>query len=244
VNQFVCMNWGTAYGPEYVNRLYAMIDRNTSSPFRLVCYTDDTHGIRPEVECHQCPEVDIPSPKRNRGWRKLALWAESLPALSGRVLFLDLDIVITGQLDCFFEYNSASEFCVIHNWTHPDRLIGNTSVYRFDVGSHPEILQCFLADYTTILQQFPNSQSYISHCLRDSISFWPDGWCCSFKRHCVPKGPLRWLRPPHLPGGARIVAFPGQPNPHDVAVGKWPAPWYKRSYKHIRPAAWVQEHWR
>lgn len=71
MNQFVCMNWGTVYGADYVNRLYSMIARNTQHPFRLVCYTDSRVGIRSEVECFDCPEVDIPSPKRNRGWRKL-----------------------------------------------------------------------------------------------------------------------------------------------------------------------------
>ena len=244
MNQFVCMNWGSAYGADYVNRLYAMIARNTEQPFRLVCYTDNPDGIDSAVECFECPEVEIDSPKRNRGWRKLALWARSLPGLTGRALFLDLDIVVTDSLDCFFEFEPDSEFCVIHNWTHPDRMVGNTSVYRFDVGSHPEILERFLDDYRTVLRQFPNSQSWVSHCLRDSLSFWPSLWCRSFKRHCVPRGPLRWLQPPQLPDGARIVAFPGQPNPHDAAAGRWPAPWYKRSYKHIRPAKWVQQHWR
>ena len=140
MNQFVCMNWGTAYGADYVNRLYSMIARNTQQPFRLVCYTDSKVGIRSEVECFDCPEVNIPSPKRYRGWRKLSLWANELPGLRGTALFLDLDIVITGGLDDFFSYRPEVDFCVIHNWTHPDRMIGNTSAYRFKVGSHPEIL--------------------------------------------------------------------------------------------------------
>jgi hypothetical protein len=244
MNQFVCMNWGDAYGPDYVNRLYGMIARNTTQPFRLVCYTDNRDGIDPRVECYDCPEVDIPSPKRNRGWRKLALWNSSLPGLTGRALFLDLDVVITGPLDDFFTYEPARDFCVIHNWTHPDRLIGNTSVYRFDVGSHPQILHRFLEDHHGVLNEFANSQSWVSHLLRDSITFWPDEWCRSFKRHCVPRGPRRWWQPPLLPEGARIIAFPGQPNPHDAVAGHWPAPWYKRTYKHIRPSGWVQEHWR
>jgi hypothetical protein len=41
-----------------------------------------------------------------------------------------------------------------------------------------------------------------------------------------------------------VVAFPGNPNPPDAAAGIWPAKWYKKFYKHIRPARWVSEHWR
>lgn len=244
MHQFVCMNWGTKYGAEYVNRLYSMVARNTRQPFRLICFTDSAIGIRPEVECCDCPVVDIPSPKRNAGWRKLSLWARELPLLSGTVLFLDLDIVITGNLDDFFTWHPEADFCVIHNWTHPDRRIGNTSVFRFTVGSHPEILSQLQENSATVLAQYANSQSFVSACLEDVMEFWPEEWCLSFKRHCVPSGIARWFRHPNLPPGTRIVAFPGRPNPHEAAEGIWPAPWYKRFYKHIKPATWVQEHWR
>ncbi len=244
IKQVVCMDWGQAYGSVYVNRLYSMVSRHLTPPFRFVCYTDSPSGIRSDVECYECPVVDVPSPKRDRGWRKLALWQESLPGLCGPVLFLDLDIVITGPLDEFFTWQPDAKFCVIQNWTQPGRQIGNTSVYRFVVGSHPEILSGFLNSYVDILQRFPNSQTYISDCFAGQMTFWPSEWCCSFKRHCVPKGLRRWYQEPQIPAGARIIAFPGRPNPHEAADGKWPAPWYKRFYKRIRPARWIDEFWR
>jgi len=42
------MKWGTKYGPEYVNRLYAMVRRHLTGDFNMVCLTDDTKGIRSE----------------------------------------------------------------------------------------------------------------------------------------------------------------------------------------------------
>ena len=244
MKQILCMNWGSAYGADYVNRLYSMVRRHVSGPMRFVCYTDNRQGICSEVECFDCPEVDIPSPKRNRGLRKISLWNSQLPGLTGVVLFLDLDIVITGSLDDFFTYRPDCDFCVIHNWTHPHLRIGNTSAYRFEVGRHPEILQRLLDDPEAVLSSYPNSQTFVSSCLADSIEFWPEPWCRSFKRHCVPGLMARWLKAPELPPGARLVAFPGRPNPHEAAAGYWPAPWYKRIYKHIRPAEWIQQHWR
>jgi hypothetical protein len=243
MKQIVCMNWGTAYGADYVNRLYGMVSRNITGPFKLVCYTDNREGIHPDVELHDCPEVDIPHPKRNRGFRKISLWADQLPGLEGDVLFLDLDIVITDNIDCFFDYEPDSDFVVIHNWTQPEKRIGNTSAYRFKIGSHPYLLSNLLENHEEVMARFTNSQTYISYTV-NNMSFWPDEWCRSFKVHCVPRGVKRWMVEPHLPEGTKLVAFPGTPNPPDAAEGRWPSPMHKRIYKHIRPTSWVAENWK
>jgi len=43
---------------------------------------------------------------------------------------------------------------------------------------------------------------------------------------------------------ARIVVFAERRRPHEAAEGKWPAPWYKKAYKSVRPATWLSEYWR
>lgn len=246
MRQIICMKWGTLYSSDYVNRLYNMVRRNLTGDFRFVCLTDDPQGIRPEVECYDCPSVNIPSPQCNKGWRKVSLWDETVPGLNpGTALFIDLDVVITGPIDEFFEIDG--DFIVCRNWSAPglDGRIGNTSVYRFRIGSHPYLLSKLLNETDSVLSTYSNSQTYISRTINaESLSFWPDGWCHSFKVHCVPKGLLRYRVDPILPEGSRIVVFPGVPNPPDAAVGQWPAPWYKKFYKHIRPAKWVAENWR
>ncbi len=40
------------------------------------------------------------------------------------------------------------------------------------------------------------------------------------------------------------MVFHGRPDPSDAAAGRWPSPWYKKTYKTIRPAAWIEQHWR
>ena len=45
----VCMKWGDRYGPEWVNRLYGMVARNTTWAFRFVCFTDNAAGIRDDA---------------------------------------------------------------------------------------------------------------------------------------------------------------------------------------------------
>jgi hypothetical protein len=244
MKQIVCMKWGPLYPAYYANKLYGMVRRHTQGPIRFVCLTDNAEGVRPEVECLPCPTVDLPAPYNNTGWRKIALWARELPGMEGDWLFLDLDVIITGMLDDFFDYEPTRSFIVMQNWTQPGQGIGNTSAFRFRVGQHPYIYDRLVPEFKSILGQFNNEQIYISRTVTE-MAYWPDEWCVLFKTHCVPPMPQRWWRTPNIPEGARIIAFPGDPNPHDAVRGNWPVKkWYKKIYKHIQPATWIEDYWR
>ena len=242
MKQIICMKWGARYSAEYVNRLHAMVTRHTTPPFRFICMTDDSAGLDERVEVWDCPTVDVPNPHNNRGWRKISLWAERLGDLEGQALFLDLDLVVTGSLDAFFTYEPEATYCVMRNWSTPGKRIGNTSVYRFNVGSHPYLLRNLLADPMGIINKYRISQQYISGEI-ESMTFWPDEWCISFKTHCVPAWPMRWFIPPRLPEQTKVVIFPGHPDPHEAMVGDWPAKTHKKFYKTIRPTPWIETHW-
>jgi hypothetical protein len=243
--QVICMKWGARYPSTYVNRLYAMVRSRVRGPLRFVCLTDDVRGVNPKVECHDCPEIELPLPHRLRGWRKLNLFApsERLFGLTGDWLFLDLDVVVTGALDDFFTYRPDESFVVMQNWTQPGRGIGNTSVFRFRVGAHPYLPERCVAEFDRIHRAHRNEQVYVSREIT-SIAFWPDEWCLLFKVQCVPPWPARFWRAPVLPESARVVAFPGSPDPHEAADGQWPCRnRIKKIYKHIRPARWITETW-
>ena len=68
------MKWGSLYGPHYVNRLYASVRRNLNRDFRFVCFTDDTSGIFPEVECHPISKVEFAASEEDRRWLKLGIF--------------------------------------------------------------------------------------------------------------------------------------------------------------------------
>lgn len=238
----VCMKWGTLYDAGYVNKLHSMARRNTTGNMRFVCLTDDPSGLDAGIEHMECPVIEGPLPWRNTGWRKIALWAETLPGMEGDWLFLDLDVVVTDTLDPFFEYEPEKTFVVMQNWTQPGQGIGNTSVYRFHVGSHPYLHEEMTNDFMGVINGYANEQTYVSRKI-DDVTFWPDAWCTLFKIHSVPPMPFRWWVAPKIPEGARVIAFPGSPNPDDAAAGRWPAKSYKKLYKHIRPATWINDHW-
>ncbi|MFT4079254.1 hypothetical protein [Rhodomicrobium sp.] len=239
----ISMKWGKRYGPDYVNRLHSMIRRHTARPTRFVCYTDDVEGIDEGVETYPLPHIELPEKQRWWPWRKISLWQRELDGISGEVLFLDLDVVITGSLDDFFDYKPG-HFCVARNWTQPKERIGNTSVYRFPVGGHPYLYDRLMSDFDLYYGKYRNSQTFISREISD-MEFWPDAWCHSFKHSLIPKWPLNLIKTPPLPAGTKVVAFTGKPDPDEAVVGRWPRDhWYHVFYKQVRPTPWIAEHWR
>ncbi|MDA8456182.1 glycosyltransferase [Acidovorax sp. GBBC 3334] len=235
----ICMKWGSKYGPEYVNRLYAMVRRHLQGAFRFICLTDDPQGIREEVECFPIPPLDLPPGIPERGWTKLATFSEDLYGLHGPALFLDVDVVVVGGLDEFFTH--PGEFVIIHDYKRPWRITGNSSVYRFEIGRHPDVLAYFRDNFEAIRSKFRNEQAYLSDFLhgQGKLSYWPKPWCPSFKYHSIPAWPRNYWRSPSIPQEARIVIFHGECNPPDALAGR-----RNRRFRHIEPTLWVAEHWR
>jgi hypothetical protein len=271
MKQVVCVKWGTMYGPEYVNRLYGMLVRHLAPPWRLVCLTDARDGIRPEVECFDLPELGVPHPQRTMGkWRKQVLWGATVPGLTTGepALFVDLDSVIVGRVDDYFTVGEPGDVFVARNWARPLERLGQTSVFRFPVGGNAHVLADFRADAQGVADKYQFEQHYVTHAVTGGVKFWPEAWTRHFRLHCLPPFPLRYFVPARLPAGARIVTFPGGPNPDDVMVGRWNkrvAPFPSR-WQHLRatfgdgprvddnrrrhlqrfvlPVRWIEEHWR
>lgn len=237
----ICMNWGTRYGAEFVNRLYRACVRNMTGEFRFVCFTDSDAGFDAGVDAQPLPPINLPERLAWSPWRKLAVWQAPLAGLEGDVLFLDLDLVITGPLDDFFTHK-PSEYCVIENWTQPGAGVGNTSVFRFPVGRYAELFDVFNADPEAVVSKVRIEQQYISQFI-DAQHYWPRPWCVSFKHSLMPRFPMNWFKTPQLSPDARVVAFTGHPDPDEARDGHWPAPWHKRFYKHVKPVPWIAQHW-
>ncbi|WP_127805508.1 glycosyltransferase [Hydrogenophaga sp. NH-16] len=240
----LCIKWGKKYGPEYVNKLHSMVRRHLHRPFRFVCLTDDGAGIDPAIEVKSIPMVGFEEFDQRKpwtfghGWLKLTSFANPLYDLQGRTLFLDLDIVILDSLDPFFE--QQGEFIVIKEWDKKDGT-GNTSCYLYTIGAHADALEHLRNDYPASIAPVRNEQEFITLYLarQGKLSYWPEEWCRSFKRHCLQPGIMGWFKPPTIPKGARLIAFHGKPNPPDAIAGV-SGKWYRR----VLPTQWVADHWR
>lgn len=235
----LCMKWGTKYGPEYVNRLYAMVTRHLRGPFQFVCLTDRSDGIHPAVRCLPIPDLALPPGSPERGWTKLTTFEADLHGLQGDALFLDLDVVIVDDITPFFEV--PGEFLIIHDWKRPWRVTGNSSVYRWRLGAHPELLAHFRSHFDEVRAKFRNEQAFLSDWMhrQGKLEYWDASWCASWKYHCLPTWPTSFWRDPFVPAGARILVFHGVMNPPDALAGRSNGNW-----RHARPAPWIAQHWR
>ena len=254
----LCLKWGSLYGPEYTNRLYRGVKANLRRPFRFVCATDDPTGIDAGVECVPLPEnPDVLGRPWPNIFAKLCFFRPGFANLEGPTLFLDVDLLVTGPLDKFFDYR-PDDFCIIYNWIELRKRffrkvpeIGNSSCFRFDAGSASaaKVYEIFLRDKNKeelrdILHE--GSQKFQTRAMRaaGAVSWWPDGWTASFKRHCVPPFPLNLLLTPRFPKGASVIAFHGNPDPLEAINGFSGAKDGRRSiHRMCRPTPWVKELW-
>lgn len=242
-NHILCMKWGDKYGPEYVNRLYAMVRKNLTLPFEFVCLTDNPDGLDPAIRHYPIPELNLPNGLPERGWKKLTTLGADLYGLQGRALFLDIDIVIIDNIDSFFTQPQSrdDEVWIIRDWKKPWRMVGNSSVYRFNIGALPGLLDYFRSHFHDIRRRFRHEQAFLSWYVREHhrLSYWPDDWCLSYKYHVLKKLPFSLWQPPAKPPHGKIIIFHGEVNPPDAIVGgggKW--------YRKVLPAPWLQDYWR
>lgn len=251
----LCIKWGTLYGPEYVNRLYDGVRRHLRRSFRFICMTDDGRQLQPGIEIYPLPQFELPAWEKDLIWRKLALFNSPLFDLRGAALFLDLDIVIVGSLDEFFDPPGA--FHIIRDdelalpkwgrWLNPGRAIklrrvGNTSVMRFEAGAHGYIPAHYLADPQKAMREqlSDREQELVTDEIhrRGLLQYWPKGWCVSFKNQCVPLLAASYWRNPSPPPGAKIVVFAGKLKIPD-AIAQRGGSWYRR----IGPSPWLAQAW-
>lgn len=249
----ICMKWGRKFGAEHVDNLRSGVVRHLKRPHRFVCFTDDPRDLHPGVETHPLPEIDLPSNFGDLRWRKLGLFGRGLADLEGTALFLDLDVVIVDDLDPFFDLPGA--FRIIRDnelfrskplrRLNPRRRrflasVGNSSVFRFEIGAHSDVLDTFLSDPQGAISRYGISQRFLSARLADRglLDYWPREWCVSFKNKCVPGFARSYLHHPSLPDGARIVVFAGSPKMSEVFAGGG-----QRWYRHIGDIEWLRRAW-
>jgi hypothetical protein len=230
----VCMKWGAKYGASYVNRLRLMVRRYLARPHRFLCFTEQPLGIDPDIEIRKLPAVTVP-PGPERGWRKLGILDQKQTGLEGPTLFLDLDIVIMDSIDCFFDL--PGDFCIIRDWLRGHRNVGNSSVFRFLPGRHDGVLRQFHAKTGEVLARFRNEQEYLSASAGE-LTWWPEEWCRSFKRHCMHPFPVSLFRTPQRPAEVRILVHHGFPKPEEALRGSCRS----LGLRYTRPTPWLAQY--
>jgi hypothetical protein len=208
----VCVKWGTKYSTDYVDRLYASVEKNLPDDlnYQFYCITDD-----------DVPGVITIPPAKDWGtwWQKMNMFnREIMPR--GPTLYLDLDIVITGSLEPLIRAKASQPLIMVENFSpNKAHCAHNSSVMLFNIVD-PRIVYLyreFKANAERAIDKLHGDQCAIWRILRDDIANFDKRYIVSYKYHCRGRG---------LPKDARAVVFHGKPDPHEV-----PDAWVKQHWK-------------
>ena len=210
----VTMKWGTKYDSEYVNKIYRGIERNTSKKFNFICFTDNSEGLDQRIEVREILE----------DWKRLVCKStmfSDLHKLEGLNFFIDLDMIITGNLDEILSYKGNFALMCTDQIQNETLNKGgyNSSVVLWRGKAFDPI-------YSTLKECFEDLIKFVFR-----FDYWLEmivvgsefvqnvfpGQLPDFMAECQNS----------LPENARIVAFPRNPKPHEVAD----------------KVDWVKEHW-
>lgn len=91
---------------KHVNVLFAMVHQHYPRPFRFICITDDAEGLDPRIEAmpipvgaiHESPLHNPQGPSFPNCYRRLWTFSREATILGERILSLDIDVVILGDV--------------------------------------------------------------------------------------------------------------------------------------------------
>lgn len=230
----LCLKHGTKYSHHYVNRLHNMVRRYCSYDFEFVCITDDTNGIDPNITTLTLPQ------ELSGWWCKPYMFSNQLP-INGTVLYMDLDVVISGSIDRLFTWEKGS-WCIIRDFTRkqrPNWQKYNSSVIRFQAGELDHLWQQFKENRQEMERKFHGDQDWLYEMTSQSspAKLFPDEWILSWKweirqtkdlNYNEPRGrrTLRTVENVTPPKDCKICVFHGDPNPEYCQD-----PWVKENWR-------------
>ena len=217
----LCVRFGNKYGQEYVIKLRNMVERHLNVPYKFWCLTDDPAPIEGVTS------IIRPNQGYQKGWwHKVHMFESSMP-ISGRILYMDLDVVIHNNIDKLATM-WTEDFVGIRDFNrkfHPGYKYLNSSVMAWNAGSQNYIFDNFKQnpEYAMRMQ---GDQDWTWAQAKKHMKFWPDKWIQSYKweirsrselgmQHGIRK--FKTIRDDIVPDKECCIAvFHGEPNPAQV----------------------------
>lgn len=199
----VCVKWGKKYGADYVNKLYhGVVKYLTGVEYDFYCFTENPENLDEGIKV-------IPLSESWTGWwGKATLFSET--GLEGRLLYIDLDTVITGSLTALAQYRGAFAVMGTSDLECEKAKDGyNTSIISWDSNFGKEI-------YSVLKKYYNQALKFICR-----FDFWTEMMVknADLVQDLFPGQFLDYLTycKTSVPEGCSMVCFPREPKPHDYS---------------------------
>jgi hypothetical protein len=209
-----CVYYGDKYKPEYVQILYNMVQRHLTVPHEFYCFTDHTNLfdlVTGKIHFKSFPRHDMEG-----WWNKLQLFNPDT-GLEGVNFYLDLDVVILKNIDCFVNWGDENTFGIVNDFGQPDTCF-NSSIMKWNNKTASNIIwEPYMKDRPR-WRKVQGDQNVISDLIRKQkiLKVYPDEWSQSYKwldrtQKRFHKSKWTFEQSPE----AKISVFHGRPNPHE-----------------------------
>ena len=216
----IVVKWGTLYNAEHVINLYEGAKRYTNVPFNFYVLTDNTADLPQNLGWRfiKLPEYNVP---RNRGWwYKMEIFNQQYE-LTGKNLYVDLDVIIIKDLKIFWDLIIADDLYICRDFNRqflPSYQACNSSIMGWKNSSFDYVFRKFTLNATESMKRYRGDQDYIQAHVPTRI-FWPDDLAMSWKWECWRRGKLGSENykseklQTYIKQDTRILVFHGQPKP-------------------------------
>ncbi len=193
---------GDRYSRQYVDKMKSMLERHLKMDMDFYCITDNPDDIG-------WNKIVPPEPLVG-WWSKMWLFSDLMP--SGKILYLDLDQLITGDITEILEECLKHKFSAYSDHLNWHGCKFGSAFMLFDSGAHTDIFKAFwparheLVDYPGGDQAWINQTGLLPKVYYLDEHF-PGGIIQSYKLDYLPHG---------LSEHTKLINFHGQPKQHNL----------------------------
>lgn len=219
------------YGPRHVNILAAAVRRNLTLDHEFVCITDDPEGLNPAIRV-----VRLWDDWRGLGgcYTRLRAFAPDMAEIIGpRFVWMDIDCVVTGNLDPLFD--RPEDFVIWSNGVSNNPYCG--SMVMMTAGARQRVWRDFdpATSPMRAKRYVGTDQAWIASKLGRGEAVWTrrDGVLSRYHTGLMDSkllGRAGRIGRKELPAGARVVFFHGPVDPSQPTL-----------QEHF---PWIREHWK